>query len=80
MDLVEKSIKRLVTASEMSLHHYGEPLVCEYSGGKDSDVQLKLFEMSGIPYEVHNSHTTVDAPETVYHIRDVFRQQELKGV
>ena len=64
----------------MSLHHYGKPLVCEYSGGKDSDVQLRLFEMAKIPYEVHNSHTTVDAPETVYHIRDVFREQELKGI
>ncbi|HBD40597.1 MAG TPA: adenylyl-sulfate reductase, partial [Lachnospiraceae bacterium] len=80
MDLLEKSIKRLITASEMSLHHYGKPLVCEYSGGKDSDVQLRLFEMAKIPYEVHNSHTTVDAPETVYHIREVFRKQELKGV
>ena len=46
MDLVDKSIKRLVAASEMSLHHYGKPLVCEYSGGKDSDVQLRLFEMA----------------------------------
>jgi len=80
VDLLEKSIKRLITASEMSLHHYGKPLVCEYSGGKDSDVQLRLFEMAKIPYEVHNSHTTVDAPETVYHIREVFRKQELKGV
>lgn len=64
----------------MSLYYYGKPLVCEYSGGKDSDVQLKLFELSGIPYEIHNSHTTVDAPETVYHIRKVFREQELKGI
>ena len=80
MDLLDKSIKRLITASEMSLHHYGKPLVCEYSGGKDSDVQLRLFELAKIPYEVHNSHTTVDAPETVYHIRNVFREQELKGI
>lgn len=80
MDLEQKAIKRIQAASEMSLYHYGKPLVCEYSGGKDSDVQLRLFEMAKIPYEVHNSHTTVDAPETVYHIRDVFRQQELKGI
>ncbi len=45
-------------ASEMSLHHYGKPLVCTYSGGKDSDVMLELFKRSGIPFEVHNSHTT----------------------
>lgn len=62
VDLIEKSIERLKNASEMSLYYYGKPLVCEYSGGKDSDVQLKLFELSGIPYEIHNSHTTVDAP------------------
>ena len=80
MDLIEKSIERLKNASERSLYYYGKPLVCEYSGGKDSDVQLKLFELSGIPYEIHNSHTTVDAPETVYHIRKVFREQELKGI
>ena len=30
-------------ASEMSLHHYGKPLVCTYSGGKDSDVMLEFF-------------------------------------
>lgn len=67
-------------ASEMSLHHYGKPLVCEYSGGKDSDVQLWLFEQSGIPFEVHNSHTSVDAPQTVRHIRDTFKRLEEKGV
>lgn len=70
MDLEQKAIKRIQAASEMSLYHYGKPLVCTYSGGKDSDVMLELFRRGGIPFEVHNSHTTVDAPETVYHIRD----------
>jgi phosphoadenosine phosphosulfate reductase len=77
---LEKSIERLQLASELSLSHYGKPLVCEYSGGKDSDVQLRLFEMSGIPFEVHNSHTTVDAPPTVYHIRDVFKRLDADGI
>lgn len=71
-ELIEKSIDRLKLASEISLQHYKKPLVCEYSGGKDSDVLLRLFEMSGIPFEVHNSHTTVDAPQTVKHIKNVF--------
>lgn len=64
----------------MSLHHYGQPLVCTYSGGKDSDVMLELFRRSGVPFEVHNSHTTVDAPQTVYHIREKFYELELKGI
>lgn len=70
MDLEQKSIERIRMASEMSLRHYEKPIVCTYSGGKDSDVMLELFKRSGVPFEVHNSHTTVDAPQTVYHIRE----------
>ena len=80
MDKEQKAIKRIQMASEMSLHHYGKPLVCTYSGGKDSDVMLELFKRSGIPFEVHNSHTTADAPQTVRHIRETFRGLELQGV
>lgn len=80
MDLEQKAIQRIRTASEMSLHHYGQPLVCTYSGGKDSDVMLELFKRSGIPFEVHNSHTTADAPQTVYHIRQKFYELELQGI
>jgi len=80
MDLEKKAIERIQIASDMSLHHYGQPLVCTYSGGKDSDVMLELFKRSGVPFEVHNSHTTVDAPPTVYHIREKFRELELMGI
>lgn len=80
MDLEQKAIKRIKLASEMSMNHYEKPLVCTYSGGKDSDVMLELFKRSGIPFEVHNSHTTADAPQTVYHIRKVFRELELNGI
>ena len=79
-DLEKKSIERIKTASEMSLFHYKKPLICTYSGGKDSDVMLELFKRSGIPFEVHNSHTTADAPQTVYHIRETFRELELQGI
>lgn len=41
---------------------------------------LELFRRSGIPFEVHNSHTTADAPQTVRYIRKVFRELELQGV
>lgn len=79
-DKEQKAIQRIKIASEMSLHHYGKPLVCTYSGGKDSDVMLELFRRSGVPFEVHNSHTTADAPQTVRHIRKVFSVLELEGI
>ena len=80
MDLEQKSIERIRMASEMSLRHYEKPIVCTYSGGKDSDVMLELFKRSGVPFEVHNSHTTVDAPQTVYHIREKFKELESLGI
>lgn len=80
MDLEQKSIERIKLASQISLQHYKKPLVCTYSGGKDSDVMLELFKRSGVPFEVHHSLTTADAPQTVYHVRDVFRELELQGI
>ena len=80
MDKEQKAIERIKIASEMSLHHYGKPLICTYSGGKDSDVMLELFKRSGIPFEVHNSHTTADAPQTVRHIRKKFTELEQQGI
>lgn len=79
-DLEQKSIERINMASEMSFHHYGQPLICTYSGGKDSDVMLELFKRSGVPFEVLNSHTTVDAPQTVQHIRETFHRLEIDGI
>lgn len=80
MDKEHKAIERIRMASEMSLHHYNKPLICTYSGGKDSDVMLELFKRSGIPFEVRNSHTTADAPQTVGHIKKVFRELENQGI
>lgn len=80
MDLETKAIERIKLASEQSLFHYKKPLIVTYSGGKDSDVLLELFKRSGVPFIVSNSHTTVDAPQTVYHIREVFKQLELQGI
>ena len=42
-----------------------------YSGGKDSDTIRIIADIGDIKYECHNNHTTVDAPETVYYIRQV---------
>lgn len=78
--LEQTAIERLKIASGFSLNLYKVPLLITYSGGKDSDVLLRLAEKSGIPFEVLHSLTTADAPETVYHVRDTFRRLEEKGI
>lgn len=80
MDLEQKAIERIKTASEMSIEYYKQPLICTYSGGKDSDVLLELFKRSGVPFEVQHSHTTADAPQTVWHVRDNFKKLEEGGI
>lgn len=79
-DLEQTAIERLRCASGMSLRLFKLPLLIAYSGGKDSDVLLRLAEKSGIPFEVLHSLTTADAPETVYHVRGTFRRLEEQGI
>ena len=76
-DKVDIAVKRLREAAEMSQALYDKPLLVTYSGGKDSDTVLRLAQIAKIPFEVQHSHTTADAPETVYHVRDKFRELEL---
>lgn len=84
--ILEEKIKRskeiLKLASEMSKYYYHKPLIITYSGGKDSDVMLQLARecLDKDGFEVLNSHTTLDAPETVYYIRDKFKELEADGV
>ena len=80
MDKEQTAIERLRAASEMSLKHYGTPLVVTTSGGKDSSICVALAERAGVPFEAMHNHTTVDAPETVRFVREDFRRLEEKGV
>ncbi len=80
MDCVEMAIARLKEASQMALHYYKEPLVITTSGGKDSSACVQLAIMAGIPMEVHHNHTTADAPETVYFVRQEFKRLEAAGI
>lgn len=80
MSKIDKSIKVIELAAEMSEAFYQKPLIVTYSGGKDSDVILDLALESGITFEALHSHTTVDAPETVYHVRKVFQRLRDKGI
>ena len=55
MDLEQKAIERVKTASEMSLRIYGRPLVVTDSGGKDSAVCREIVRRAGIPFELHHN-------------------------
>lgn len=80
MDKEQQAMERLRTASEMSLRLFKQPLLLTDSGGKDSAVICRLSENAGIPFEIVHSHTTADAPPTVYHVRDRAKMYEEKGI
>lgn len=77
-----ESKKALKLAAELSREYYGKKLIIAYSGGKDSDVMLHLAEECLAPedFEVMNSHTSVDAPPTVRHIRETKKRLAQKGI
>lgn len=79
MDKEQTAIERLKVAGEMSLRVYDKPLMICVSGGKDSSVIQELALRAGIPAEYQHSHTTADAPETVYFVRSEFRRLEERG-
>lgn len=80
MDKFDEAIELFKMGSQMSLRYQNRPIVATYSGGKDSDVLIEVALASGEPFEVYNNHTTVDAPQTVYHIRKKFKELEEKGI
>lgn len=80
MDLEQKAIERVRTASEMSFALYGSPLVVTDSGGKDSAICREIVRRAGIPYEVQHNLTTADAPQTIYYLRENFKRLEQNGI
>lgn len=77
---VKASIEQIRLAAAMSTRYYNKPLLLCYSGGKDSDALVELALAAGIDFEVQHSKTTVDAPETIYHVREVFDRLREKGI
>lgn len=77
---VARSVEQVKLAARMSERYYSKPILICYSGGKDSDVLLGIAALAGIDYEVMHSLTTVDAPETVKHVRQTFARLEANGV
>ena len=79
---IEKSKKVIKLASEMSKHFYHQPIIICYSGGKDSDVILRLAMdvLKPSEFEVLHSITTVDSPITNRYVNEVFEELKEKGI
>lgn len=78
MDLERNAIEILRLLCENS------GCVISDSGGKDSSVikhlALKAKEKYGMPFSIQHNHTTVDAPETVYFVREEKKRFEQMGI
>lgn len=74
-DNIQASIRRIQIAAHIAERH-GEPLTVCFSGGKDSQVMLHLFERAGVPYRAIYSVTTIDHPANVNFIRKHYPQVE----
>lgn len=70
-DKIEIAIERLKFFEKIALKSSDEGYYVAYSGGKDSLVIAYLCILAGVKFALHNNHTTLDAPELVYHIRDM---------
>lgn len=66
---VELAIALIQTYEGLALQlSQGGYYVC-FSGGKDSIVMAKLFEMAGVKYQLHYNNVTIDPPELVRFIK-----------
>lgn len=54
-----------------------EPYYLCYSGGKDSDCIRILAQLAGVKHECKHNLTTVDAPETVYYVRETIGKENI---
>lgn len=81
-DKIKKSKEVLKLASEMSQHYYHKPIIVCYSGGKDSDVILRLAMdcLESSEFEVLHSVTTVDSPITNRYVNEIFAELKEKGI
>lgn len=78
--MFNRSIQLIKEFEAVALYRNPIGYAVGYSGGKDSDVLVDLFIKSGCKFMVFHNHTTLDAPETVYHIRKKFKLWEGMGI
>lgn len=68
-DKINTSIERLKCFENQALNYSSDGYYLAYSGGKDSDVILKLAELANIRFKAYYNLTSVDPPELVQKIK-----------
>ena len=76
---IDQAIKLLQQADKAAAA-IGQPVEVCYSGGKDSDVILRLAQMAGINYRAIYKNTSIDPSGTIKHCKDngveIFKPKE----
>lgn len=71
---IKKAIMLIQTFENSALQKNPSGFYVAFSGGKDSIVLAKLFEMSGVKFQLHYNNTTIDAPELYRFMRKEYPQ------
>ena len=67
---VDAAISMLQRLEPTALKYSPDGFIVGFSGGKDSQVIYQLANMAGIKFRAIHSLTTMDAPQTIYFIRE----------
>lgn len=68
---LQRKIDRAIRLLQSVQKRYDGEIEIAYSGGKDSDVILKLAKEAGIRYRAIYKNTTIDPPGTLGHVREM---------
>lgn len=69
---IDYSLSLIRRAEPIALQYQDYGIVVAISGGKDSTVLAHLVEMAGVRHRLEHNLTTVDAPETVYYVKNTY--------
>lgn len=69
---IEMSIQTILTFQKQALNLSDLGYYVAFSGGKDSIVMDKLFQMSGVKYQLHYHNVTIDPPELIQFIKKYY--------
>lgn len=77
---IETSLMLIKAMEQQSTQLSVEGFYVCFSGGKDSIVMAKLFEMAGVKYRLHYNNVTIDPPELVQFIKRQYPQAEWHSI
>jgi phosphoadenosine phosphosulfate reductase len=69
-DKIEMALGLIRTFEKQALALSTDGYYVCFSGGKDSIVMAKLFEMAGVKYQLHYNNVTIDPPELIWFLKE----------